>query len=245
MSLGKIISLVFFLLLTTGSISQISNGAIVYDVNIDAFIERVKKNKSKKNITTKSSFEIMAEEMHRIHLILTFQDAKSIFQREPGLALDNLEKAFQFAIGFADRGTYFTDLKEEKLVIYREYKGEKILVNSSLKDVNWELTSSQKKIGKFNCYKAVHYVDTSIGKLPITAWYTPEIPVSFGPTDYGGTLPGLILELHTNEISFVCSEIKLNLDKKVNIDWPNTDSAISLEEYRKLNDNLAKSFKRN
>ena len=36
----------------------------------------------------------------------------------------------------------------------------------------------------------------------ITAWYTPQIPVSHGPAEYGG-LPGLILELIT---AMVCAQ---------------------------------------
>ncbi|WP_108245776.1 GLPGLI family protein [Muricauda brasiliensis] len=226
------------------AISQVSSGTIRYSVNVDAFVARVKKNNEAKKISRKSNFETIAEEMHRIKLNLLFKDSKSVFLRESSLALDNSERAFQMAVAFADRGTYYTDIKTRKLLIYREYKGEVILVDSNIRDVDWDLTAEQKKIANFNCYKAVSQVETSIGKLPIIAWYTPEIPVSFGPTDYSGTLPGLILELHTNEISFICEEINLNQNNII-IEWPNTDSAITLEEYEKMNENLAKSFQRN
>ncbi len=234
---------IFFLPLSGNS--QISIGEVVYNVNADAFAARVKKNNEAKNINRKSTFEKIADEMHRIQLILSFKDSKSVFRRAPGLAVDNSERIFELAIAFADRGTFFTELKEKELLIYREYKGEVILIESNLKEVAWELTTDQKKIGEFECYKAISSVETSIGKLPIIAWYTPEIPLAFGPADYGGTLPGLILELHTNEVSYICKEINLNIKKGVDIEWPDTKKAITPEAYKKLNEDLAKSFRRN
>jgi GLPGLI family protein len=43
----------------------------------------------------------------------------------------------------------------------------------------------------------------------ITAWYTPEIPVSQGPENYWG-LPGLILEVNDGKTVILCSKVVLN-----------------------------------
>lgn len=48
----------------------------------------------------------------------------------------------------------------------------------------------------------------------ITAWYTPEIPVSQGPEGYWG-LPGLILEVNDGKTVILCSKIVLNPKEKV------------------------------
>ena len=50
----------------------------------------------------------------------------------------------------------------------------------------------------------------------ITAWYTPEIPVSQGPENYWG-LPGLILEVNDGKTVILCSKVVLNLKVKTEI----------------------------
>lgn len=50
----------------------------------------------------------------------------------------------------------------------------------------------------------------------ITAWYTPEIPVSQGPENYWG-LPGLILEVNDGKTVILCSKVVLNPKVKTEI----------------------------
>ena len=46
-------------------------------------------------------------------------------------------------------------------------------------------------------------------EFTIEAWYTPEIPMPYGPIGYGG-LPGLILQLERSHVIFIAKEITLN-----------------------------------
>ncbi|MCG1035146.1 GLPGLI family protein [Polaribacter sp. DS7-9] len=48
-------------------------------------------------------------------------------------------------------------------------------------------------------------------------WFTPIIPVSFGPKQYFG-LPGLILELEEAAVIFKAKEITLNPKDKIVFD---------------------------
>lgn len=50
----------------------------------------------------------------------------------------------------------------------------------------------------------------------ITAWYTPEVPVSQGPENYYG-LPGLILEVTDGSTTILCSKVVLNPKEKAEI----------------------------
>jgi len=50
----------------------------------------------------------------------------------------------------------------------------------------------------------------------ITAWYTPEIPVSQGPEEYYG-LPGLILEVSDGKTMLLCSKVVMNPKEKAEI----------------------------
>lgn len=50
----------------------------------------------------------------------------------------------------------------------------------------------------------------------ITAWYTPEVPVSMGPENYYG-LPGLILEVSDGKTTILCSKVVINPKDRVEI----------------------------
>ncbi|WP_298142538.1 GLPGLI family protein [Flavobacterium sp.] len=66
---------------------------------------------------------------------------------------------------------------------------------------DWNITAETKLIDTYVCYKATSIrVVQGIDKVfhqPITAWFCPNLPFSFGPNGYGG-LPGLILELQVH-----------------------------------------------
>lgn len=66
--------------------------------------------------------------------------------------------------------------------------------------------------------------------VTVTAWYTPEIPVSQGPENYWG-LPGLILEANDGKTTILCSKIVLNPKEKVAIKAPTSGKVISQKEY--------------
>ncbi|PQJ15738.1 GLPGLI family protein [Aureicoccus marinus] len=67
----------------------------------------------------------------------------------------------------------------------------------------------------------------------ITAWFTPEIPVSQGPGPYWG-LPGLILEVSDGRTALLCTKITLNPEEKKPIAAPKKGKVVSQEEYNKI-----------
>ncbi len=67
-------------------------------------------------------------------------------------------------------------------------------------------------------------------EITITAWYSPEIPVSQGPENYWG-LPGLILEVNDGKTTILCSKVVLNLKDKVEIKAPTTGEEITQKKY--------------
>lgn len=70
-------------------------------------------------------------------------------------------------------------------------------------------------------------------EVEVTAWYTPQIPVSNGPGEYGG-LPGLIMELSVNRTTILCSKIILNAKSADKIERPKKGKKVSREEYTKI-----------
>lgn len=70
-------------------------------------------------------------------------------------------------------------------------------------------------------------------EIEITAWFTPQIPVSHGPGEFYG-LPGLILEVQSDKTSILCSKIVLNPNEGVKIKKPSKGTQVTREEFAKI-----------
>lgn len=155
------------------------------------------------------------------------------------------------------RGKKYTNLKEKSVIEERDILDKEFVVTDSIRKFDWKLENETKKIGDYTCYKATHTIKITppteeeikelkeksrgtdlLGMLPkkdivITAWYTPEIPVSHGPDEYWG-LPGLILEVQTQRTTMLCSKLALNPKEKPEIKAPNKGEKVTNEEYMEI-----------
>ncbi len=59
------------------------------------------------------------------------------------------------------------------------------------KELNWEITSETRKIGNYDCTKAIFK-----NLREYAVWFTTEIPVMSGPEIFSG-LPGLVLQVES------------------------------------------------
>jgi GLPGLI family protein len=75
--------------------------------------------------------------------------------------------------------------------------------------------------------------EDDIEMVEITAWYTPMIPVSQGPSEYWG-LPGLILEVSAGNNTMLCSKIIMNPEEKTKIEAPKKGQVVSKQEYNEI-----------
>jgi GLPGLI family protein len=76
--------------------------------------------------------------------------------------------------------------------------------------------------------------ETSEPEIPMTeveAWYSPQIPVSHGPSEYWG-LPGLILEVSAGDTTMLCSKLVINPEEKVEIVAPDKGKEVTKKEYQ-------------
>jgi GLPGLI family protein len=69
-------------------------------------------------------------------------------------------------------------------------------------------------------------------QIEVTAWYTPQVPISNGPGEYWG-LPGLILEVNSGRTTVLCTELVLNPSEKIEIEAPTKGEKIKREKYTK------------
>lgn len=129
-------------------------------------------------------------------------------------------------------GTTYRKRSSNEVFNERESFGNlKNFIATSKLITDWNITNETKVINGYSCTKAtsvlnIDYGDNDINKLyPITAWFCPEIKYSYGPRGIGG-LPGLILELNQNIITFYVSKIDLN-DKSIDISMPENKKIIT------------------
>lgn len=115
----------------------------------------------------------------------------------------------------------------------RVVKQSREKVSYDLVRTDWQITSETKKIDKYDCFKAFynHKITVRNGEehiLKVVAWFAPELPYAFGPSEYFG-LPGLILELDNNNGSvFQANSISLS-EKIRDIELPK--DTVSAEEH--------------
>ena len=69
--------------------------------------------------------------------------------------------------------------------------------NFPVEEINWHIVNEKKKIGEFNCQKAICEIDNR----KYIAWFTTDIPVNDGPYRFKG-LPGLVVEVYDQKKYF-------------------------------------------
>ncbi|RIA10712.1 GLPGLI family protein [Flavobacteriaceae bacterium MAR_2010_72] len=184
---------------------------------------------------------------------LSFNKEASIYKEEESLAPPQPAgvQVVMFTSGGAD--ILFKNFKEQRYVNQNDVFGKIFLVKDKLKQLEWKLESETKNIGDYTCFKATTTreqaklvggisinrdkdLDADADKAPemetitITAWYTPQIPVTTGPGNYHG-LPGLILEVNDGTETVICSKIVLNPQDAIVISEPKKGKIVSQAEF--------------
>ena len=203
--------------------------------------------------------------------VLVFNKEESLFTEEEQLdaisgATDSWGKNFA-------AGENYKNVKSDKQIQQQEFYGKKFLVKDQLQPMTWTLGNETKKIGNYNCFKATTFIptddllwysfswsrmrttndseekttevdDKSVDITEVEAWYTPQIPVRHGPSEYWG-LPGLILEVSAGETTMLCSKIVLNPSDVIEIEAPSKGSVVTKSEYQDLIQNKMVEFRNN
>ena len=108
---------------------------------------------------------------------------------------------------------------------------------------NAEKESKKSKENNDSQEKTDNQADSKVEKLDevvvtaetetITAWYSPQIPVSHGPAEYGG-LPGLILELTNDRTVMLCTKVVMNPEKRIVISEPTKGEFVTKVEFENI-----------
>lgn len=148
----------------------------------------------------------------------------------------------------------YKNIKEHRFVNQTEMYGKQFLIKDSLKGQDWELLNETKNIGDYTCFKAQFKtevktqsfsedkgIETVMKERVVTAWYTPQIPISNGPGEFGG-LPGLILEINDGKLTLICSKIVINPEEAISIEEPKKGAKVSQQEFNDIMEKKSKEM---
>lgn len=175
--------------------------------------------------------------MQELEYELIFNNNEAYFSEIQKLSLEdatNIRIARLMGIG---DGKFHIDILTRIVLKQKILSSDLFLIESSLDSYEWNRSDETKRIGNYTCFKAttttsIETVSSGTVEEKITAWYTPEIPVGFGPAGLGG-LPGLILEVQQGKFVMYADKITLNAtDKKIKI--PKKGIKVTEEEYREI-----------
>lgn len=200
--------------------------------------------------------------------ILDFNSNSSYFEVEEVLEAGGRQGGgfnwMQF-VGGPDGGSLHKDLQSKIYTNKKELFGKIFLVKDSITPSKWVMTGETKQIGIYNAYKAtitkeVEEREFNFGRRPtsggesesepeapkmrevvMSAWFTPEIPVSTGPAMYGG-LPGLILEINDDKTIILCTKVVLNPKVKIKIKAPSKGKVVTKSEFDQIAEDKAKEM---
>ncbi len=188
---------------------------------------------------------------------LAFNKEESVFKEEEKLEAPQPQGGMVFVMaGSGGSDVLYRNTKEKRYTNQNESFSKLFLIQDELEDLEWELGSETKNIGDYTAYKAIYKREVEVREsgisvngdkdlnegeeakpkmeeITITAWYTPQIPVSSGPRSYHG-LPGLILEVTDGTETLMCTKVVLNPEKAIEIKEPTKGKKITQEKYDEI-----------
>ena len=165
-------------------------------------------------------------------------------------------------VGGGTDDVLYNNFETKARVEQRDMFEKKFIIDDSVRPLKWKMTAETKTILNHNCMKAAatqtskrtqmtmdngkmerkEIEDTSL----VVAWFATDIPVSAGPAEYQGQLPGLILEMDVANGRQVFKAIDISGKADLaSIKAPTGKKHYTREEYRKEVDKMMDEMQRN
>lgn len=233
------LTLMFFFFLNINA----QKGRIVYKNNPQ--LSDSLKNEIKKNPETRKEVSGMLKKFitaaPKFNYILRFDKDESFFEIESILTKNMTEKMIM-----KSQSSYYTNLRTQTILEQKEIAGTTFLIKKKA-HINWEITNEKKKIGVYLAQKAVTYkefINTRTDKVikhKVIAWFTPEIPINYGPDGYH-SLPGLILNLEVSGNNFVIHDIDLGVSNP-KVKKPTKGKKVTEDEYIAIQKKMSSDYR--
>ena len=158
--------------------------------------------------------------------------------------LDRTARLAMIRSGATD--SMYVSLQDSILIYKKSNFGKVYRVTKPWHHINWTVTSVQKNIAGYYCYRAIGLQEETLIKRDSTghtyyprktaiiyAWFTPEIPLPFGPAEYYG-LPGVVLDAYHTRRHMRFRAEKIEKDVPVEVIKPKKGTIITNENYKHM-----------
>ncbi len=220
--------------------SQQLNGKVTYVVSMTPFSDKKIDSISKKMKTKKMDkwMRNIFENTSNVNVYLDFTNEESLYYIEKKMKNDGKSTVNMTETFAGGDDKYYKNLISKEFYHQSDVFGELSLIDLPTK--KWKITQESKIIGGYVCYKAF---DLSYKNNSTCVWFTPQIPVSFGPKKFVG-LPGLILEVQLKRRKIMATKISLNPKEKIEINKPTKGEKVTIEEAQKRYSSFWKSIEK-
>jgi GLPGLI family protein len=165
-------------------------------------------------------------------------------------------------IGAGTDDVMYSNIEATRRVELRELGTKKYIVEDTIRRMNWKLSDETKTVMGHVCRKAMSQrigsrmmMNMDNGKMErkeiadtsnIVAWFTTDIPVSTGPAEFQGQLPGMILEIDVNNGRTVYKAIEITPKVDIaTIKEPKGSKKLTPAEFNKERDKMFEEMSRN
>ncbi len=133
---------------------------------------------------------------------------------------------------------YYTDYDSRTMQCTGRIVNTDFMYKENVPDLEWTVTDSTKSIGSWVVQKAT----CSFRGRNYTAWFTAEIPLSYGPWKFSG-LPGLVLEVYDDSRDYVISIQSITSDCSDDMWFTDYDYLrLSRKKYLDARDKIVSNF---
>ena len=239
-------------LMTVSIFAQDFSGRAIYRTHRKSSI-KLDSTTMASSLGIQEQLEAQMRKMFQKTYSLDFTKSKSVYKEVQELDAPNAPSSNGVMImvqgSNGSNDVLYKNISENRMANKKELMGKVFLIRDNLVAYDWEMMGETKNIGNYTCYKAkfeieeediqINMIDGEVKEEKVTkkrtlvAWYTPEVPISNGPSNYGG-LPGLILEVNDGNQTIVCSEIVLNPKEVKEIKEPTKGKVVTRDEFSKI-----------
>ena len=190
-----------------------------------------------------AQFANMLPKERKSNKILIFNNESALYTNdkesaEEDLAMEGEGGMVQIRMMEPDN-KMFTDLKNRKQIEQREFMTRMFLIESDMNASPWKFTGNEKDILGYTCQEAVLEKDST----KTVAWFTPAIPIPFGPGNYNN-LPGLVLAVDIDNGQRVLTALSIDpvpADKSKLVK-PKDGKKVTEEEFKAIVDEKMKEM---
>ncbi len=256
----RLLTLILCLLIAKSTLSQDFSGRAIYKTHRKSTI-KLDSTTMAANPGIQEQLEAQMRKMFQKTFTLDFTKSESMYKEEQELDAPKVPSSNGAMVMLSGSNggndVLYKNLSEKRMANKKELMGKVFLIKDNLVSYDWKLTGETKNIGNYTCYKAeyekeeeniqIEMIDGEVKeekltkKRTIVAWYTPDVPISNGPNNYGG-LPGLILEVNDGDQTIVCSEIVLNPKEIKEIKEPTKGKIVTRKKFGDISKEKSKEM---